>query len=306
MKATLAIGITTRNRTASLTACLESLAFVADLHPDVLVFDDGSTPPAGERLAGVRLPVAPRFMRDASAAGYIAGRNRLVRAATADLVLLMDDDARLISRESVVDAARVLEADARVAAVAFAQAEPDGSPWPRPMQPSPASGPARVPSFIGFAHLLRRDVFLKLGGYREAFEFYGEEKDFGLRAIEAGFAIVYLPDALIVHAVDRAERDARRYLRFVSRNDCLMTLYNDPLTRVLWMLPARYALYFRMRRGWKIGDPWGWAWLARDLARRLPRVLAERRPVSRRALRECASLKRNNVVYAGPSVSEHG
>ena len=67
----------------------------------------------------------------------------------------------------------MLDADPRVAAIAFAQGESDGSAWPAAMQPSPATSPCVVASFIGFAHLLRRDVFLDLGGYQESFIYYG-------------------------------------------------------------------------------------------------------------------------------------
>ena len=64
----------------------------------------------------------------------------------------------------------------------------------------------------------------------------------------------------------KSGRSQHAYLRFVVRNDCLNALYNDPLPRVLWMLPVRYVLYFRMRRGWRIRDPWGWIWIAREVA----------------------------------------
>ena len=106
---------------------------------------------------------------------------------------------------------------------------------------------------------------LAVGGYRESFEFYGEEKDFCLRLIEAGYRTVYLPDALVVHEPDQAGRSQQRYLRYVTRNDCLTALYNEPLRRLAWLLPARLALYFRMRRAWKTDDPWGWAWILREL-----------------------------------------
>jgi GT2 family glycosyltransferase len=147
-----------------------------------------------------------------------------------------------------------------------------------------------VRAFIGFAHLLRRDVFLALGGYRELFEFYGEEKEYCLRLLDAGYDVVFLPDARVAHLLDRGGRDSRRYLRQVARNDCLNTLLNDPAWRVAWMLPARYALYFRMRRGWRVRDPWGAWWLARSIARALPDVARERRPVRRETLRRWASL----------------
>jgi GT2 family glycosyltransferase len=169
------------------------------------------------------------------------------------------------------------------------------------MQPSPGDDPCVVPSFIGFAHLLRRDLFLRLGGYREAFVFYGEEKEFCLRLIDAGHATVYLPDALVSHLPDAATRSRTRYLRFVSRNDCLNALYNDPFARMLWMVPARFALYFRMRRGWKIDDPGGAWWIAREIVRLLPRVWRERRPVSRATLDRWRSLRAHPEPYERPT-----
>lgn len=289
----LTIGITTKNRPAALSACLGSLDVLRGLDPEILVFDDGSDPPA---------EVAPAVvLREPAAPGYIVGRNRLVRAASAPDVLLLDDDTRVVSRESVEQALRVFDTDPRIAAVAFAQAEADGSPWPSRMQPSPATYPCIVPSFIGFAHLLRRDVFLALGGYRENFIYYGEEKDFCLRLLDAGYRTVYLPDALVAHLPATAGRSQTRYLRFVVRNDCLNALGNDPLPRVLWTVPARYFLYFRMRRGWRIHDPWGWLWIARELLQELPPMIVRRRPVSHTTLRIWRALRRSPVPYQEPA-----
>lgn len=295
----LTIGVTTKDRSASLNRCLASLSLAAHLEPEVLVFDDGSALPVEEQITDEARGIGARVLRDPSVVGYIAGRNRLARGAHGSYVLLMDDDARLMSGDAIDLAIRVLDGDPSVVAIAFAQAEPDGRPWPAAMQPSLAADPVVVPSFIGFAHLVRRDAFLALGGYREEFEFYGEEKDFGLRALDAGLRIVYLPSALVIHDVDPGGRNRQRYLRHVARNDCLMSLYNDPFPRVLWMLPARYALYFRMRRGWRIRDPWGGAWLARDLLRRLPSVLSRRRPVARRTIARWRELKRVHTRYSG-------
>jgi len=168
------------------------------------------------------------------------------------------------------------------------------------MQPSAAQVPSVVPSFIGFAHMIRRDRFLALGGFREAFGFYGEEKEFCLRLLEAGLHTVYLPHALVAHVADPNSRDRKRYLRFVARNDCLNSLMNDPFTRLAWMLPARYVLYFRMRRGWEIHDPWGGLWLLRELASQLPGAWKARRPVSRGTLREWRALGVESRAYRGP------
>lgn len=283
----LSIGITTRNRPDALAACIASLAALRDVCPEVLIFDDGSDPPVQARWPEIDV----RVLRDPASPGYIVGRNRLMREAAAPYVLLLDDDTRVLSAGSVERGLAVLEGDAAVAAVAFAQAEADGRPWPIAMQPSTADFACVIPSFIGFAHLLRRDVFLALAGYREDFVYYGEEKDYCLRLIDAGHRTVYLPDALVSHVPDAAGRSRTRYLRFVSRNDCLNALYNDPFPRVLWTLPARFLLYFRMRRGWGIQDPWGWAWIAREVAMRAARAAFRRRPVSRATLRTWRALR---------------
>jgi GT2 family glycosyltransferase len=299
MSRTLSIGVTTRDRPESLRACVESLARLQHLDPEILVFDDRSVIPAGQQLDGLADRV--RILGDSRAAGTIAGRNRLVAAADSDFVLLLDDDAKVLTAEAVERAVRTLRQDRRIGAIAFAQAEADGKPWPIAMQPSPATRDAVVPCFIGFAHLVRRTVFQEVGGYRESLGFYGEEKDFCLRLLDAGYLTVYLPDARIAHVPDSRGRSQQRYLRYVARNDCFYTLYNDPLSRLLWMLPARFALYFRMRRAWKIRDSWGWAWLLRELAAGMPDVLAHRRPVSRRTIATWKALRRAETAYAAPS-----
>jgi GT2 family glycosyltransferase len=290
----LTVGITTRDRPVALERCVKSLRHIAHLKPEILVFDDASAVPA-ERQAAANEGI--RFIRDERLIGYIAGRNALVRAASGSAILLLDDDALLLDGSAVEAALAMMASDDKVGAVAFAQAEQDGTPWPVTMQPARTEAAARIPSFIGFAHLLRRETFLKLGGYRERFKFYGEEKDYALRLLDAGYSVVYLPDGLVGHEPDPAGRDPRRYLRFVTRNDCLNALYNEPLTRVVWVLPARMGLYFLMRRDWRIRDPWGWAWIGREILANLCPVLRERRPVSRATIAEWKRLRARPEPY---------
>src|SRR5438874_2519571 len=228
----LTVGITTRNRADSLNRCLRSLDVLRSLRPEVLVFDDGSHPPA---VHAIPLDLPARVVRDQRSPGYIVGRNRLVREAAAPAVLLLDDDTCVLSRESIEQALAVLDGDPRVAAVAFAQAEADGRPWPARMQPSAVAFPCLVASFIGFAHLVRREVFLALGGYREEFNYLGEEKELCLRLLDAGYCTVYLPASRIRHLPaprDRFHpksrsstisrpRIRRRARSFAARNACM-------------------------------------------------------------------------------------
>lgn len=285
----LTIGITTRNRARSLNACLRSLDLLAPLAPEILVFDDGSMPAAGDQIdPDVRVT---RILRDDGAPGCIAGRNRLMSEARAPVVLLLDDDTRILSRESIEWGIEVLDADRQVAAVAFAQAEADGRPWPLAMQPSTAQVPSVIASFIGFAHLLRRDVFLAVGGYREELIHLGEEKDLCLRLLDRGYRTVYLPDARVSHVPDPGGRDRARYLRLTVRSDCLSALHNDPFPRVCWTVPVHYARYFRLRRGIDAADPWGWLWVAREIVPRAAAIVRSRTPVSHATIAAWQSLK---------------
>jgi GT2 family glycosyltransferase len=293
----LTIGITSRERPLALIRCLESLTAVASLAPEVLVFDDGSPVPVVEQLAGHTFAVPYRILRDDRAPGNIVGRNRLVREASAPRVLLLDDDAALLGNGAVERAMTVMDSDPQAAAVAFAQAELDGTRWDAAMQPSPSRETCVITAYIGFAHLLRRDVFLELGGYRESFVFYGEEKDYCLRLVDAGYRTVYLPDALVVHAPDSGGRSKQRYLRYVTRNDCLHALYNEPLGRALFMVPARLVIYFKMRRTLQVSDRWGWAWIARELAANAGSVLRDRRPVSRATVGHWKRLRHHPEPY---------
>jgi GT2 family glycosyltransferase len=290
----LTVGVTTRNRPDSLVRCIASLEQLGGLVADIIVVDDASDAAVEGALArmppGLRAKI--RFIAQPHARGPIVARNTIVRLATTPYVLSLDDDAYLLSASAVRRGIDILERYPDVAAVACAQAEMDGSPWPAAMQPSPADYSCYVAAYIGFAHLVRRSTFLALGGYRDLFHFYGEEKDFCVRVLDAGQHVVYLPDALVVHAPDPAGRSQSRYLRYVVRNDCLSALYNEPLPLALVSVPLRLRRYMTMRRSSGASDPGGLRWIVGELAAALPAVWRDRRPVRWRTVRRWRQLRR--------------
>ena len=297
----LTVGITTRHRPDALARLVRSLPALRAFEPEVLVFDDGSDPPAAETLrdvdvTGLRL----RLIRDGAAPGNIVGRNRLVREARGPHVLLLDDDAVIFDAEPVRRALAVLERDPRVAVVGFAQAESDGRPWPEGMQAGRGSIPALVPAFIGFAHLVRRETFLAHGGYREMLVFYGEEKELCLRLLDAGLSIVYLPDALVGHLPAPGGRAAARYVRYAIRNDCLVSILSEPLPLAALTVPLRLWRFTRMAKNIPGGDPGGLRWVLSELRRLLPDAWQARRPVAWRTIRRWRHLARHTVPYTAP------
>ena len=296
----LAVSVTTRNRPDAVERCVRSLASIRDLVDGAIVFDDASEPPldaarltrtAGD--AGISLEV----LRAETQTGTAAGKNTIARRARAPYLLSLDDDAFLLGDAAVRDALAVLQRDPRIAAVAFAQADANGKPWPPALQPSAAEGPCYVPAFIGFGCLIARDRLLDIGGYREAFVIHGEEREISLRWLDRGLRVVYLPAAAVAHVADAANRDPRVYIRRVMRNDCLAAMYNEPLARAACIIPYKLWSFTRMRATLADGDPGGLRWILRELLRAAPTVFRERRPVRWRTLREWRRLRAVSPPY---------
>src|SRR5205823_3125184 len=266
---TIGVGITTSNRPQRLTDCLRSLALLGDLVSAIIVVDDASDVPARDAIGPLPAAIADKLtiIRQPEPGGNILCRNVAMRHATTDEVLLLDDDTVIIRSETIRRGLELMHRDGAIAAVGFAMASPDGALLPSLMQPSPARYVCYVPSYIGFAHLIRRAPFFQVGGYRELFQRHGEEKECCLRLMDAGYDIVFLPDPPIVHHVDPTGRNLKRYLRTVIRNDCLGALYNEPLPMLVFTLPFRLFRYLKMRRKAGVSDPGGFVWIVHELAR---------------------------------------
>lgn len=294
------VGIATRGRPASLARCIASFEPLGDRVDAIIVVDDGSPEPV-EPLVRAALGNATnaklRVVRLDPGRGLAAARTLCVEEAATALVLLVDDDIVWLTAEALDTAVRTIVADAGIFAIGFAQAGPDGVRLGPGAQAAPVERPSYVTSYIGFAHLVRRDVFMALGGYRAAIVIHGEERELALRALDAGYHVVYLPDAVVAHLADPAGRDDRLYLQRTVHGGVLDSIYNDPLPLMLVRIPIRLRAYFAMRRGWKVHDPGGWWALVRWIGRDLPAAWALRKPVRWSTIRRWRRLGRHAEPY---------
>jgi N-acetylglucosaminyl-diphospho-decaprenol L-rhamnosyltransferase len=69
---------------------------------------------------------------------------------------------------------------------------------------------------VGAALLVRREVLVQIGGFDEGYFMYSEELDLCRRIKEAGWHIVYLPTAQIIHYEGKSSEQvvAARHIRF--------------------------------------------------------------------------------------------
>jgi GT2 family glycosyltransferase len=277
----LTVVVATKNRPSALARGLRSLGLLRGLVAEAVVVDDGSDPPAEDAASATPADATPpvRWFRHQWSRGATASRNHGAREAHTPLLLYLDDDAFVVSRLAIEQAIALLESDPEVGVVALAQADEDGIAFPAGAQPAAVDFPAYVAAFTGYGFLIRREALLAVGGFRERLRINGEEKELCLRLLDHGLRVVYLPDAVVGHVADAAERDMRRYLHQTVRNTTLGALYNEPFPLVLAGAGLRLFSYFSMRKGWSVHDPGGFRALVRGLAVELPAVLRERAPV---------------------------
>jgi glycosyltransferase involved in cell wall biosynthesis len=215
--------ITTKNRKDDLRKAVES-ALMQDAQPRVLVIDDGSTDGTSDMMRR-EFPQA-QLDRVEQSRGLIVQRNRGAALAQTPLIVSIDDDA-VFSTPRVVSQTIAEFDDARIGAVGIPFVDVNQDNIVKQLAPD-ARGIYVTGSYKGTAHALRREVFLGLGGYREFLFHQGEEEDYCIRMLAAGY-VVRLGRADPIHHFESPKRDVRRMDLFGRRNNVLFAWCNVPL-----------------------------------------------------------------------------
>jgi GT2 family glycosyltransferase len=251
--------VTATNARDAALACVESIerTHPVDLEHEILVLDNASKDGLAESLAGRD---GVRVVRREDRAGAAENRNALLRESRGELVLVLDADVELRTGAvaALVDA---IESGERVAVAGGQLVYPDGSASPCAWR-LPGVGAALAQLlFLGgllvtqsrgdavrevgwvqsAAMLVRREAVLGVGGYDEAFFLYSDETDLEKRLRDSGFAVVYVPQAVVVHHEQLSSAgDKRRIVQFHRGRDRYMRKHHSALAvhlaRWLWSL----------------------------------------------------------------------
>lgn len=233
----------TRDRPEALwqtLAALEALGDHAEIGgAEVIVADNASTPAVclPERLrSGVPVRVVRRTSNEGAAARNAAAE--ATHPASAWIVMLDDDSAPLDLGLSAALRAAPAEA-AAVAAEIFLPAV--GGAMTREQGGLPEV-------FVGCGVALRREVFLGLGGYDPAFNYYVEEYDLAARIIQAGWRVTLDRRFRVLHRKVAAGRDMNTILARLVRNNGWVLQRYAPAGEV------RGELRRMRRRYWEIAQ----------------------------------------------------
>jgi len=192
----------------ALPECLGALR--ADGVP-ALVVDNAST----DETVAIAEGQGATVIRNARNEGYGRANNIGARAADSEFVLIVNPDC-VVDRGAVaalVDAARRYP-DAALFAPQIV--EPSGRVFYQPRSLLATSltnpggklvlpeGEACAPFFSGACFLIRRDVFLRLGGFDQNIFLFYEDDDLCRRIADSGAALIYVPQALVRHGRGRS------------------------------------------------------------------------------------------------------
>ncbi|MCB0217545.1 MAG: glycosyltransferase family 2 protein [Chloroflexi bacterium] len=217
--------------------------------------------------------------------GFAAGCNLGARQSQSDLVAFLNNDARVDPGwlEALV---ACVETDVDTACAAAKMLDWEGQSvdfveghvnfhgfarqahWRDPYQAGDFSASRPLLFACGGAMLVRRALFLEIGGFDERFWMFFEDVDFGWRLWVLGYRVAFAPDALTYHRHHGSAGKLSTYRRnfLYERNGLMMLLKNYEDETLLRALPASMAMMVhrasdylqRAAGGFDLLDPDAW------------------------------------------------
>ena len=214
------------------------------LTTEIIVVDNASTYGSADMVRaefpGVRIIV------NAVNRGYAGGNNDGIAAASGRHVLILNPDT-LVLGNALPAMVAYADAHSQVGALGPQLLNPDGSvqssrrrfptlatalfesTWLQSLAPRGVlshyylldrsdNATQEVDWLVGACLLVRREVIQQVGGLDERFFMYSEELDWCRRIRQAGWQIVYLPSARVVHYIGKSSDQvvAQRHIYFQS------------------------------------------------------------------------------------------
>jgi GT2 family glycosyltransferase len=214
-QAVTAVVVPVFNAPRQTRRCLEALQATLDERQPVIVIDDASTAPEIPELLD-SLPPRWTKVENRSNLGFVASVNLGMTLASAQDVVLLNADTR-VTEGWLSAIERCAERDERIASVTpltnngeiasipeFCRPNPwpdDSERWAAACRRAGEGQHPEVPTAVGFCMWMRRAAIDELGLFDEAAfgRGYGEENDWCMRALEAGWRHVICDEAFVAH-----------------------------------------------------------------------------------------------------------
>lgn len=279
----VSIVIVTRNRCQAVLECLRSVKMQDYPHIELLIVDNASGDNTCEAITQA-YPHA-RILRQSTNTGAAGGRNIGIREAKGVICLCIDDDAILLDASSVSRCVPYFEKDEKLACLALRIVDQFGNVVTKliPRRDRKIiTIDTQGANFSGTGFVMRRDVFVSLGGFWEKLNpYFGEEPDYTYRLLDHGYRILHTPFITIRHYESKDERPPERRLYFGTRNAPWMALRSLPWVAVISLTILSWGYFFLVAlQNRQLGS---FVRALRDSIRGMQDVYRIRKPISWRA-----------------------
>lgn len=256
---------------ATFARCLASLAGEVD---EVVVVDN-----AGDQA---ERPEIDRLIVPESNLGFTGGANLGAREASGEVLVFLNPDT-VVAKGAIASLVRALEDPEVGIAMASLRLLDDpgtlnssgtvvhvtGIGWAGGYG-DPASSDGEIHDVAapsGAAMAVRAETFHALGGFAEELFMYIEDLELGWRARVAGYRVVLVPGAEVLHEYEYGRNPRKSYLLERNRLVFVLSSYSGRLLVLLG--PLLFATELGMaalalKEGWLRDKVSGWGWLARN------------------------------------------
>ena len=215
--------ITTKNRLNDLKTTLNQLAFfIQNENIECIICDDGSTDGTSDFIETNFKTI--QLIKNPKSKGLIFSRNRLLNLTNAKYAITLDDDAHIVSENTLEIIEQYFNENKRCAIMAlrifWGKVLPDNIDHNLENK--------RVKGFVGCGHVWRMNAWREIPNYPAWFIFYGEEEYASYQLFKKKWEVWFIPDILVQHRVNVNER----------RKD------DDYTTRLRRSLRSGWYLYF--------------------------------------------------------------
>lgn len=270
----LSLVIQTRNRPDDLIICLRAIARASRLPDEIVVIDDGSTPPVA-LPSGDDCPPRTRLVRNAQGRGIAPGRMQGVAETSGDVIMFLDDDCEvlpeyfaeiaaaydvdtqrtvggveghIIGSEELIGSRSMLARMFMLAGVART-----GRMLPTGYALNAGTTERTVPTGIMYgASSYRREVFEHFRYFTEFTGWCSDDDEFSSR-VSARYTLLHVPTAKMWHHVSKTAREnvfafERRMprMRYDIWHNCVV---RTPLNRVAFVWGQIGMLFWHLSHG---------------------------------------------------------
>jgi GT2 family glycosyltransferase len=282
--------ISARNRPLELAHTLQLLRAQSYHISELIVIDDASD----VSLQSVVVEKWPGaiFIRNSQRKGVVANRTVGLKQATEDVIVSLDDDSCFTRSTDLEKAVERLGREPELGILSFHLVD-DLSTFNKCAERIPER---YVHHFFEGANMMRRSVAEQLGGYYDRLFYGAEATEFSLRALDAGWRILYFPEVVVFHRLSAVGRSSRAMYKYAFRNLLWIIVLRIPFPRCVLDLGWRLAVgVLDSVKERFIKES---CWAVTEFFRGLSGVLRDRAPVTVRTLRLYDGLRLGRVYTA--------